>query len=712
MNSLSSRLISLSVFAGTASFVTGAMATELQEIIVSADFRGLPVMSMPASLTVVDDQRIADRAAQHLEEILNIAPNVNFAAGASRGRFLQIRGIGERSQFVDPINPSVGVTIDDVDFSAIGNAGMLFDIDQVEILRGPQGTRFGASALAGMVNMRSKVPTDSFEARISSGYGNYDTWNTGAVISGPLTEGLLGRLAVQQNRSDGFIENTYLGRDDTNDRDEFSARGKLRWLASDDLSVDATLFYVNVDNGYDAFSLDNTRETLSDEPGRDRQETGVVSLKTVWDGLDVATLEITASREQSNLAYGYDEDWTYSSICDGLACEGWAYSSTDNYLRDRDSNQLDIRLVSKPGGELFGNSQWVAGVYYQGMDVDLDRHFFDWDLYAPAIFTSEYQTDNLAVYGQIQTALTEELELTVGGRFEQFDGDYTDSRAVAANPDENLWGGEISLRYQVSDRTMVYGLLSRGYKAGGVNGEALGKAEKNDFDQTVIDFLEQRLTFATESANNLELGLKGRYANDRLQLRLAAFYMDRNDVQLKGWYNEGPLFVGYIDNGASGVNYGLELETAFQANDRLSMFAGIGLLETGIQDFQVLVGNALVDKSGRDQAHAPGYQFNLGAEIALLDNLVALVEVEGKDSFYFSDSHDQQSGSYELLHARLTYRLDALELSAWGRNLTDENYPVRGFYFPNDPREFYTDDRAYIQLGDPRTYGVSASYTF
>ena len=103
--------------------------------------------------------------------------------------------------------------IDDVDVSGMGGAATLFDVQQVEILRGPQGTRFGANALAGMVNIRSNDPAEAFEALVSSGYGNYDSWNMGAVVSGPLAEGLLGRLAVQQKRSDGYIDNDFLGRD-------------------------------------------------------------------------------------------------------------------------------------------------------------------------------------------------------------------------------------------------------------------------------------------------------------------------------------------------------------------------------------------------------------------------------------------------------------------------------------------------------------------
>src|SRR5690606_11303872 len=151
-------------------------------------------------------------------------PNVNFAAGASRGRYIQVRGIGERSQFVDPINPSVGLAIDGVDLSGVGNAGTLFDVQQVEVLRGPQGTRFGASALAGMVNIISNEPTATFEGQGTLGFANYDSWRAGLVLSGPLSDQLTGRVAVEQYTSDGFVDNAYLARDDTGERDEATAR--------------------------------------------------------------------------------------------------------------------------------------------------------------------------------------------------------------------------------------------------------------------------------------------------------------------------------------------------------------------------------------------------------------------------------------------------------------------------------------------------------
>ncbi|MEZ0186469.1 MAG: TonB-dependent receptor [Candidatus Reddybacter sp.] len=686
-------------------------ADALPEVVVTATFRDLDILTVPASLSVLDQQVIAERGGEHLQDILNAAPNVNFASGASRGRYLQIRGIGERSQFVDPVNPSVGMLIDDIDVSGMGNAATLFDVRQVEILRGPQGTRFGANALAGMVNIRANDPTEEFEALVSSGYGNYDSWNMGTVVSGPLAEGLLGRLAVQQKRSDGYIDNDFLGRDNTNNIDELSTRGKLRWLANDELSIDLTGLYVDIDNGYDAFSLDNTRHTLSDQPGHDRQETAAFALASTWTGHQAFTLKTIVSWSDSNLEYGYDEDWSYNGLCAGTPCDGWEYSSTDNYRRDREASRFEMRLTSTEAGQLTGNTDWVAGVYFDQKDEDLTREFFDWVLYSPAEFDSRYETESLALYGQLSKPLGERLTLTVGGRWERFEADYNDSRAVKASPDEDLWGGQVSLEYRLDHNTLVYGLVSRGYKAGGVNGEAVGRAASNGFAPSVIAFLNERLEFDTETLINYEIGLKGSYLDDSLQLRVAAFYMDRDDMQLKGWYNEGPTFVDYIDNAASGENIGLEFEGLWQLSSRLGLFLNLAWLDTEIDNFIVKGNSGLLDKSGREQAHAPNYQFNIGGRYDFGDGFYGRLEAEGKDSFYFSDSHDQQSDSYELFNASFGYQSLHWDITLWARNLTDEDYATRGFYFGNDPRKFYADEE-YVQYGEPRVFGANATYRF
>ena len=134
----------------------------------------------------------------------------------------------------------MGLIIDGIDFSSVGSIASTFDVEQVEVYRGPQGTRFGANAMAGMINITSNKPSDTFEGKVRLSAGNYDSYSAGLVLSGPATEKVNYRLALEQYSSDGFIENDFLNRDDTNNRDEFTMRGKLAIQATDDLTIDIT----------------------------------------------------------------------------------------------------------------------------------------------------------------------------------------------------------------------------------------------------------------------------------------------------------------------------------------------------------------------------------------------------------------------------------------------------------------------------------------
>ena len=154
------------------------------------------------------------------------------------------------------------------------------DIAQVEILRGPQGTVYGANALAGLINLRSNQPTDRTQGNLEVTLGDYNTQTVSAAMGGPLSENLGYRFAAQQHSSDGYIRNDFLQRDDTDNIDELSLRSILDWQASDNLDLKLTIFHVDADNGYDAFSLDNTRQTLSDNPGQDRQESTAVAVQS------------------------------------------------------------------------------------------------------------------------------------------------------------------------------------------------------------------------------------------------------------------------------------------------------------------------------------------------------------------------------------------------------------------------------------------------
>ncbi len=699
-------LASCAALFSSAIYAASDSRKDLPTIVVTADFREADVMSIGGSISIIQSEVIERRDAQHIEDILTVAPNVNFAAGASRGRFVQIRGIGERSQFKDPLDSSVALVVDGIDLSGLGLAGSLMDVRQVEVLRGPQGTRFGASALAGAVTIQSNVPTEEFEGSLSAGFGNYGKRDWGVTVSGPLAENaLLGRLSLQHNTTDGYIDNDFTGEDDTNNINERLVRGSLRWLVSEQLTVDLTAFLVDADNGYNAFSYFNTRDIPTDDPGHDRQETTAVATDIHWSGLSIAQLELYLFTESSDLEYGFDWDW-------GNLPE-LGYQGKENNVRDRESNGIDVRLLSNEGSELFG-ADWVAGLYWYDRQVALEASSGD-NFSGFSSFTSQADTQRLAVYGELEWQLTHQLALVVGGRWEQYELDYSDNVGVAVDPDENLWGGKIALEYQLSDDSLLYASVNRGYKAGGVNGQAIGRVMSDPGTPSdVASFLLARSTFDSETLLNYEAGIKGWYLEQTLFLSASAFYMDREDMQANSWVLFPPAeWRSYIDNVDEGDNYGLELELRWQPLTSLSLFAGVGLLETELGELTVrdIDANGELNQQGRTQAHAPGYQLNIGAEWSFMNHFTLAVEMDGKDEFYFSNSHNEKSDSYELFHASLMYVTDTVSLSLWARNLTDEDYQVRGFYFANTPPS-YGRNEAYYQFGEPRIYGVTATYNF
>ena len=665
-------------------------AMEIEEIVVTATFRGDELYQVPSSIGVVPADAIARRGATHLEEILNMIPNLNYAKGSSRARFLQIRGIGERGQFSEPLNASVGLIVDGVDLSGIGTVAMLFDVEQVEVLRGPQGTRYGANALAGLVNVVTRAPTDAPEGEAELFAGNYGAFGVGAAISGRLADNARGRLAARVDRANGFIENDFLGVDDTNSTDEKLLRGRLSWDAGESATVDLAAGYIDADNGYDAFSLDNIRTTLADEPGHDRQETLYGSAAVRWHDNPAFAVEANLGVAASDMAYGYDADWVY------VGFHPWGYSGTDDYLRDRNTVTAEVRLVSREGEALVGGrTAWTVGAYTLRQDVALTRQstFIDSD------FTSDYAIDRFAVFGQTETSLDTSSTLTVGLRLERHSASYDDSAGVSSAPEDSLVGGRVSLDRALAPGVVGYGSVSRGYKAGGFNIDGSLRADLREYDPEVLW--------------NFEAGLKVRTADGRVSFRGSVFHMRRDDVQIDSsiviFHDDGTTeFIDFVGNAAQGTNSGAELDLEFTPTDTVALYARAGLLRSAYEDY---INGEGMDLDGRQQAHAPGYQFSVGANFLFGPGYFAGLEMDGRDEFYFSDSHSEKSDPYTLLNASIGYRGRDWSVTAWARNLSNEDYFVRGFFFGNDPRDGYAD-RGFTQLGEPRRVGITASRTW
>jgi iron complex outermembrane recepter protein len=375
----------------------------LEEVIVTATLRAQPLVDVPNSVTVLETQTLKDAGQQHFQDVLGLVPNLNWAGGTSRPRFFQIRGIGEREQYEGAPNPSVGLLIDDIDFSGLGMPATLFDVKQIEVLRGPQGTRYGANALAGLIAVRGNDPEQEAHHGVEASVGNYGTRSLGVTATAPVESlNSAWRLSVQQYRSDGFRSNPYLQRNDTDGRDELTGRFKWRWQVNDDATLDFTLLHANLDNGYDGWSIDNSRVSLSDKPGKDSQRATGVSARLTTPFMSSLHTTVIASYLKSDSTNSFDADWGNST-----SWRPYVYDYFMSSDRERINRSLEVRLAS----DELSNDQplvWLVGAYVlrmneQGGDELWGRYADPGDpVYADRdSLHTDYQATNLALFGQL-----------------------------------------------------------------------------------------------------------------------------------------------------------------------------------------------------------------------------------------------------------------------------------------------------------------------
>lgn len=676
--------LSLLLLIGTAD---AQQTVELEEVVVTASLRGLTVGEIPASVTVLDHEDLQGAAVQHLEEVLGRIPALSWAGASSRPRYFQLRGIGELEQYQGAPNPSVGFLLDHIDFSGIGMVGTLFDVEQVEVLRGPQGTRFGANALAGLIQVRTRDPRPVSEREVEASLGGDAFRSLGAVAGGALGEaGSAWRLALQQASSDGFRRNAYLGRSDTNGREELTARAKLHLALAEGLSLDLALLHVDLDNGYDAFAIDNTLRTLADRPGRDTQRSTGASIDLRWDRGDLQWRSVT-TLAGSAIESSFDGDWGNP---DSWGADG-PYDFFSRTLRERTTWSQDFRLAGSQGNGL----EWVAGSYLLGLDEDNRQRDDGVYLEFPyeRVLDSRYRALNLAAYGELAWPLGASTVLTTGLRVERRDADYSDSDGLGFAPVDDMWGGQLALVHQWSGDFSLWASLSRGYKAGGFN---IGIAVPGD-----------RAAFDPEYLWAAEVGLRGGRPGGP-QVDVSIFHLRREAQQVATSFQLDPqdplTFVFLTDNSARGRALGLEASLSWSPNEWWQFSAGLSASRSEYLGYRF--GERNLD--GRDWAHAPRLQYSLATSWRHPRGFHARMDVSGQDDFYFDASHDQRSRPYQLLHLRAGYAAGNWSVDVWARNLTNERYPVRGFYFGNEPPDF--PERLYLRLGDPRQVGLTLRF--
>jgi len=730
-----------------------ARSDQVEAIVVTAQKRAQNVQDIPISVSALDGETLKELGVKSSDEIAEFMSNLQIALPSGKGNqpLISIRGVGLSDFNTNNAGPN-GVYVDEVYMSSpTSQTFQTFDLDRVEVLKGPQGTLYGRNTTGGAINYISAQPTDEPFASVHSSYGSFNTWETDAVISGPITDQVKGRLAFDHNQSDGFMENLQNGKTE-NGANDYAARGIIDAKVTSDL----TLVW-NLHAG-----LSDTRPTEYRQVGTLNAAGGECADSAILAGqcTDLYGYKAPSGfyqgnyyRDQDNRAQSYGTSVRADYALGGVTLTSiTAFEDTSNYhpedtaAEPKSLLEIDYGVKSldftqefraSGGGDTY---HWLGGVYYLNEALHQNQTTFallDLDeIYGPgagdgnALIGSGISTQRTAAYaayGQTDFELLDRLQLTLGGRYtyehKAFDtigllSTETNGAFPAQTPlydaKENLSNGAASWRaaldYKLTDQVMTYVSVSTGFKSGGFNGGFLDTNPANDARQ-----LEP---IKPETVTAYEVGFKSDLFDKRLRLNGAAFYYDYSNMQvfnLVPAQAAGALPVQVLDNAPTATIEGVELEAETKPFHDFTTQLNLGFLDTRMGTFVSGLGTSEVENfTGHRLPLAP--RFNAEAIAAYTidmpnDDLVkAQTSLSYRSKQFFDVDNDPlltQSG-YWLLNARLAYMTNdgRWEFAAFGKNLTGTKYLN---YATNLSSPFGLLEEV---VGAPRSGGIEVTYRY
>ena len=702
-----------------------------EEIIVTAQKRAADVQDVPISMSVFGSEVLERGGVARIEDFVGLAPNVfvNFN-DSIRATAISMRGILSDPNNVG-IDQAVGVYVDGVYMArpTTINTG-LFDLDRIEVLRGPQGTIFGKNTIAGAIHFVSRKPDAEPEAAVTLRAGNLNYQLARFVGNVPLSDSVALRGSLQYERRDGFLQNA--AGPDNNDLDNVNARLSLLMAPSDDLEI-----VVRADAARDRTNA-GANEILVPSPLFAGPPFNSPQDVDPWD----RRIKDAESSHQDRDVVGasVEVNWsvgpgTLTSISAFRAFEWDNFQTTDNtefdifgtgILEDEDQVSQEIRFAGATQ-----QLEYVAGAYYfrQSMDAEAFARI-GVDVFAvfggplgalPApdsgfidIFT---ENESFAVFGQVDYALSDRLVLTGGARFTTEDkridhelfGDSccgfvpTVPKSSFERTDEEpsyLAG----IKWIAGDDVMTYLTYSRGFKAGGYNAFAFALVQS---DGSPADF-------EPELVDNIELGIKSTFVGGRLQLNASVFHVDYQDLQVNQLIPNDQGIIDFVtSNAAEAESEGVEIELLARPSEALTVQAGYGYTNAEYVSFPGAT-PAGDDFSGNRLAQSPEHSF--GAVIDYRRPVSARWDLSVHGQYvYRSDRYSDpgntpefEADSYGLVDARigLSNKSSGFGIHLWGRNLLDEDYaivlgPGSGAFSPGS---------IFQSIGIERTYGIEVTY--
>jgi iron complex outermembrane receptor protein len=746
---------------------TGLLATAahaqttsaLEEIVVTAQKREQSLQDVGISVTAFSDKQIQQLGFTSSTDVVAMTPGLNYTTPNADSSVINffLRGVG-LNDFADANENPVAVYVDDVYRPASGGLSFqLFDLERVEVLRGPQGTLFGRNTTGGLLHFVSKRPTDTLDGYIDVSIAEYNEIKAEGAIGGPIAGSLTGRLSAAMDNYDGFTENRFPGGQDYNAGHSKAVRGQLQFEPSDtsrilvsanfsdndaavgawqhqattfggpngdesvplganeqtnavDCNADGALDDADIRVGTDCFGY---RDTDGDPWAGDYDRRGRVktqatggSVNAEWKIGDVTFTSITALQKVSRLQQE-DTDMTPFPLI----------MPTFN----ADTKTFTQELRANGGTDRF---RWLVGGFY--FDNDVDGHYtLDLTNLGFVYFDANYDqtSESLAAFGQVEYDLSDAFTLIAGARWANdkkeldylnvdtsglfelitgsdvaFDFDAASVGDLAKHDDDSI-SGKIELDWKPSDDVLVYGAISRGTKAAGFNVGFL--------DQTLIfaSNTAQTIPFDEETLTSYEVGFKSTIFDGTTRFNGAAFYYDYKDFQTFRF----ELLNQVIFNTDAEVK-GLELELQTAPWEGWNIGLGVSLLDAKAKDIPNPATGELRD---RDMVAAPEVAANgvVRYEWPMLGGRFgAQVSATYQDHIYYDIQNVPVSfeDGYTVTNLRLSYANDAhpWEIAAFLNNATNEEYLTYTFDFTST---FGFNQQAY---GRPRWGGVSFRYNF
>ena len=724
-------------------YVPVALAQVIEEVVVTAQKREQREQDVGISMTTFSPEQIRQLRLFNSEELARQTPNLQATSfsGDPTVMLFAIRGVGQ-NDFGDHHEGPTAIYIDEAYVSALGAVGFqIFDLERVEVLRGPQGTLFGRNATGGLVQYITAKPTDTLDAYLDLTMGEYNLRRLEGAISGPLGDRARLRLSVLSNQSDGYLSNR-IG-PDVHEVDGTAARLQFEYDFTPDFDMLLKLHGAE-DNNSDVGAFghraaipgpDGLGDFLPDNVNADLFGLGScpgcdpIGYKDT-DG-DPWAGEYDQPGKFNRDAYGTTlrltlerENYTFTSLTDLLDLEktyGEDSDGSPNPLLFFESSQ-DLQHLSQEFRLNGGNDRldWTAGFFYLDIDGDytsvLGSPLFD----ATQLNIFDLETTSWAVFGQVEYDFTPAWRIIAGLRWTEDEKKYTFDPACTgtgcvgffvfpgsgtvsdiggfnemtvgslATLDDGDWAGKLQLEW-TDENVLVYGGITRGHKAGGFNAPVDGL------------LLPQEMIYESEILTNYEIGFKSTLAENRVTLNGAAFYYDYDNKQAFTFSG----LTSYLLNRPSEAS-GLELELAARPAEELDIVFGLATLDATVDNIPLPSG--LMAK--QDAAQSPELTVNgllrkgWPVGTGMLD---VIVDGSYVSEQYFNTINHRtaRSDSYSLWNARVEYTGadNRWNLGFFLNNITDEDvitYAIDVSAFGYSLQSF----------GPPRWFGAQFRYSW